>query len=134
MKTTAVRFLTLILCALAAIYAVAQDTKLKPGAIKGETLTFMATQVALIPEKSSQAEEAAHGARSRKTLVAAWAAAVYAAVVVSGDEEHRARPGQGGRAGHHSFDGHGAHQQNYAEARCTTSCTTVESWRMEANC
>jgi len=40
MKTTPIRFLTLILCALAASHALAQDTKLKPGAIKGETLSF----------------------------------------------------------------------------------------------
>ena len=40
MKIASVRFLTLILCALAASRAVAQDTQLKPGAIKGETLTF----------------------------------------------------------------------------------------------
>src|SRR5215469_15876943 len=40
MKTTAIGFWALILCALAASHAVAQDTQLKPGAIKGETLTF----------------------------------------------------------------------------------------------
>jgi hypothetical protein len=40
MKITPIRFLTLILCALAASHALAQDTKLKPGAIKGETLSY----------------------------------------------------------------------------------------------
>ena len=40
MKTTTIRFSILILCALAASHALAQDTKPKPGAIKGETLSF----------------------------------------------------------------------------------------------
>jgi len=40
MNITRVRFLTLILCALAASHSLAQATKLKPGAIKGETLSF----------------------------------------------------------------------------------------------
>jgi len=40
MKMASVRFLTLILCALAASHVLAQDTKLKPGAIKGEVLNL----------------------------------------------------------------------------------------------
>jgi len=40
MRTTSIRFLTLTLCALAATLDFAQDTKLKPGAIKGEVMSF----------------------------------------------------------------------------------------------
>ena len=44
MKQTALRFLTLILCALSASRALAQDLKIKHGAIKGTTLTYTKTR------------------------------------------------------------------------------------------
>ena len=40
MKTTCMRLLTLVLCALAAGQASAQGLKIKPGVIKGETVSF----------------------------------------------------------------------------------------------
>lgn len=40
MKTSHIKFLTLILCALAASQALAQDLKIKHGAIKGTTLVY----------------------------------------------------------------------------------------------